>query len=163
MARGARHHGGFTLLELVLVMVIITVVLSMAAPMMRGWSRGTKLRDTADEFMTAARKGRIEAVSSGTVHRLMLEPSSRRFWVVAQQGQQFVALDDSLARGTVPEEFQIQWVDQPSIERGFVEFQPNGRAQVARVRIWSEFGEQIEVECATPAEGFRVVTPEDVR
>jgi type II secretion system protein H len=162
MKRSARHRG-FTLLELLLVMMIITVVLGLAAPSLRGWRRATNLKGAAEDFITITRFARVQAVASGTVHRVVLEPASGRYFVAAQSGQNFVPIESNLARGTVPDEFHIQWADQQSVERGFVDFQPNGRAQAARLRLSSDYGELVEVACASPAEGFRMVDPGEVR
>jgi type II secretion system protein H len=162
MNRRARQSG-FTLLELVLVMLIITIVLAMAAPSMRGWRRATNLKGAAEDFVTVTRYARVQAVTNGAVHRVILEPATGRYYVAVQSGQNFVELDSNLASGTIPQEFHVQWVDQQSSQRGFVEFQPNGRAQAARVRISSDFGEQVEVACASPAESFRIVDPGEAR
>jgi type II secretion system protein H len=163
MNRRRPRQSGFTLLELVLVMLIITIVLGMAAPSMRGWRRATNLKGAAEDFITVTRYARVQAVSSGSIHRVVLEPASGRYYVTVQSGQNFVAMDSNLSSGTVPSDFHAQWADQQSAERGYVEFQPNGRAQAARVRFSSDFGEQVEVECASPAESFRMVDPTEVR
>ncbi|MDB4966667.1 MAG: hypothetical protein JWN44_2356, partial [Myxococcales bacterium] len=54
----------FTLLELVLVMLVITIAIAVVAPTLRGWSRGSHLRDTAEQFVTLTRLARTQAASS---------------------------------------------------------------------------------------------------
>jgi type IV fimbrial biogenesis protein FimT len=163
MRRNPRQPGGFTLIELMLVMLIITVVLGMAAPSLRGWRRGTTMKGAAEDFITITRYARVQAVANGAVHRVILEPATGRYYVAVQSGQQFEPLESNLASGTIPDGFRAQWADQQSAQRGYVEFQPNGRAQTARLRITSDYGDEVQVECATPSEVFRIVDPTEVR
>ena len=53
----------FTLLELVLVLVVLSTALAVAAPSMRGWSKGSTLRDAGDQFLAVARWARSQAVA----------------------------------------------------------------------------------------------------
>src|SRR5882757_3932215 len=91
------RQSGFTLLELMLVMLIITIVLAMAAPSMRGWRRATNLKGAAEDFITVTRYARVQAVTNGAVHRVILEPATGRYYVAVQSGQNFVELDSNLA------------------------------------------------------------------
>src|SRR5215208_972893 len=85
MCRRTRSSA-FTLLELVLVMVIIATVLAMAAPSLRGWHKGSKMKDTAAEFISLTELARTRAVSSTVVHRLMVDSQNGRCFLAMQQG-----------------------------------------------------------------------------
>jgi len=65
--RSRYRHPGFTLLELILVMVILATVMALAAPKLQSWRQGGKLRNSADEFVAATRFARTRAISSGSV------------------------------------------------------------------------------------------------
>src|SRR4051794_14745939 len=82
-----RAHAGFTLLELILVMVIICMVMALAAPTLTGWSRGAKLRNSADEFVSATKFARTRAVSSGYTCVVSIDRQSGTFSVKQQTGQ----------------------------------------------------------------------------
>ena len=45
------RQSGFTLLELILVMVIICTALALAAPSLNGWARGSKMRDAVSTMI----------------------------------------------------------------------------------------------------------------
>ena len=162
MRRRTAHSAAFTLLELVLVLVLLTTVLAMAAPSMRGWSRSTQLKDVAREFIAVANLARTQAISTGKVHRLMVDPSNRRYWLTVQEGQTFVDYPSDLGRpDALSEQYAIQWAPAPGQPaRQFIDFYPTGRSDLATIRFESvNGGDAFEVAAQTPTEGFRLVTP----
>src|SRR3954452_13919754 len=99
MCRRPPRSSAFTLLELVLVLVIIAIVPAMAAPSLRGWHKGSKMKDTAAEFISLTELARTRAVSSTMVHRLMVDSQNGRCFLAVQQGQ---------AQGQVQGQLQVQ-------------------------------------------------------
>src|SRR4051812_2843876 len=89
---------GFTLLELVLVMMIIATVLAAAAPRLTGWSRGTKLRDAGDQFLSLTKYARTQAIADCRVYRLNVDAGQGAYWLTIQQGQQFANLGSDFGR-----------------------------------------------------------------
>ena len=149
----------FTLIELVLVMIVITIAIGVVAPALRGWSRGSHLRDAAEQFVTLARLGRTQAVSTSQLHRLTVDARNHRVVLSVQDGQQFndftAAMDGVIE---IPEGITVQMTDLQNAPREFIEFYPNGRIETARFRVSMDDGSEILVECATPTEGFRITT-----
>jgi prepilin-type N-terminal cleavage/methylation domain-containing protein len=148
---------GFTLIELVLVMLVITIAIGVVAPELRGWNRGARMHDTVDQIITLARLARTQAISTAQVHRLTVD-SSGRCYVSKQDGEQFVELGEGRdATFTAPEGVKLQMTDLQGGPRDFVEFYPNGRMQTARIRVsMEEGGYETVIEAATSTEGFRV-------
>src|SRR5688572_7023149 len=95
-----RASSAFTLIELVLVLVVLTVLLSIAAPSLRGWSRGTKLRDASDQLLAAARFARTQAVTTGDVYRVEFDVAAGSYRVTARDGEQFAAVPGEFGRVT---------------------------------------------------------------
>jgi type II secretion system protein H len=158
--RSQSAHRGFTLLELVFVLVIICTVLAMAAPSLRGWSQGSRLRDTADALLATTRLARTQAVATGQVHRLNIDPANGQYQLVVQQGEEFVPVAGGFgAPSMLPEGYRIELAQALPAGDSSISFTPTGRTQPARIRITSEQGESVEIECTTPAELFRVVGP----
>ena len=150
-----RTHPAFTLIELMLVLAVIGTVLAMAAPSLRGWSRGRTLDGVAAGFLATTRLARAQAVAECRVYRIELTANGYR--LALQEGEQFVQTGTSLGRAfLLPDDWQIRlWV--PAGGGGqTIRFYPNGRCDLARVVFVADNGRSTEVRCDTPAEGFRV-------
>ena len=161
------HHNrarrAFTLLELVLVLVVITVALSIAAPALRGFSRGAKMSDAATQFTAMCHWSRTQAISTSRVHRLVVEPATARYRVLVQDADTFVSPSNDFGQVFVmPEGYRLAMVKIDGSVGDYVDFYPNGRTDPARVTITAEDGETSIVECPTPAETFRIVPPGEV-
>jgi Tfp pilus assembly protein FimT len=158
-------------------MLIACTALALAAPSMRGWSRGARLRNAADEFVSMTRLARTKAVTDAAIYRVQIDRQTGTFKLMVQQGTQFVEVQDGLGRSAsrLPDGGSIEisrTVDgggasafsaqPPSADGGLyaVNFYPTGRTDPARVRISDGAGHSIDIECASPAEQFRVVLPE---
>src|SRR3954464_14826661 len=79
----------FTLIELMLVLLVIAIALGTVAPSLRGHSRTSRLRDTAEQFVTLTRLARTRAMSTGQPHRIVIDAANRRCVLAVQSGQQF--------------------------------------------------------------------------
>jgi type II secretory pathway pseudopilin PulG len=157
--RPAQNSRAFTLAELVLVLVLISTALAIAAPSLGGWRRGQRLRDAGEEFLSIARHGRALAVANAQIHRLYIDPASGSYWLMAQEGQQFVELGNSFGRRfALPDGYQLVMTrqeDRTPLE--FVEFYPSGRMQPpASVVITADDGGTYVLESPSPAEGLIV-------
>jgi len=151
-----REHPGFTLLELVLVLVVMATILAMAAPSLRGWSHGAQLRDAGEQFLAVTRWARAHAISEAQIHRMNVGPS--RYQVTIQDGQNFVQIGSEFGRVfQIPENLHLQLTDQQNQPIDHVDFFPTGRTQPARVRISAADGDNVQLECSAPAEGFVVL------
>jgi prepilin-type N-terminal cleavage/methylation domain-containing protein len=95
-------RAGFTLLEITLVVLIISVLLAITIPRLRDTGR-TKLESHARRLAAVFRVLRTEAVLTGTPYRLNYDLDLQRYWVSADGGDAdsgFVHEYQELARGT---------------------------------------------------------------
>src|SRR4051812_45648274 len=112
--RRTTSRPAFTLIELVLVLMVIAIALAMVSPSLRGWSKGSRVRDTAEQFVTLARFTRTRAVSTGQVHRLVIDANGRRCVVMARAGQQFAELGVGTdAEFPFPDDVTLRMVEAP--------------------------------------------------
>jgi prepilin-type N-terminal cleavage/methylation domain-containing protein len=162
MTRRPIHPRGFTLLELVLVMVIMVIAMGMMAPSLRGWSHGSKIRDAGDQFLAVARYGQTQAAANGQIYRLNVDSNAGTYFLTKQDGQQFINLGNEFGRVfAMPDGFRIAMTDEQQQPLALIDFYPTGRSRAAHVRIAAATNEVVDIDCPSPAEGFRIVTGQE--
>lgn len=94
MLAGGKHDTvrGFTLLELLVVIMIIGVLLSLVAPGLDS-VRGRGLADAADRICLAINQARQEAMLSSRTWRLMIDPVEKTLRFQQRLGAEFVQLN----------------------------------------------------------------------
>jgi type II secretion system protein H len=158
-----RFQSGFTLLELVLVMIIMATAVAITAPKLTNWNRGQELRNCADEFITLTRLARTSAITNGMIYRIEFEADAGKYRLKRQEGTQFVAVSGPMGKdfsapsgGMIKLEVVLD-LYQPDDVTECINFYPTGRAQTARVTFSDKAGMTAEVGCDSPAEEFRVL------
>lgn len=160
-----RSHHGFTLIELVLVMVVLVVALGITAPSLRGWSRGQVLRDAADQLVSVTHRARSQAVSEMRIYRVEMDARAGRYQLTMQEEQAFVSIPATWGRpiqlpAGVTMRFgktlQNKAEQNDDVFADVFRFYPTGRTEPASVTFASDAGGSITVECRSPAEGFVV-------
>jgi len=155
------HHGGFTLLELILVLALIGTVLSMVAPSLWAFCRARETADTAGRILALTQYARSQAVTEGRALRLCVDNDA--CWLEAQEGGAFAALTSEMGRRFgFPAGASVQLFDASGIEvpHGSVQFGPDGRTEAATIRITGRQGEVYRVVCDSATERFRVASGE---
>ena len=102
-----RGSSGFTLLELTLVLVIMTVVFALVMPRLRDPGRA-ELESQSHHLVLTFRLLRSEAVLSGNAYRLNYDLDQQRYWVTPEDTSSVDLADfarniGALARGTTLE------------------------------------------------------------
>ena len=78
--RGIR--GGFTLLEMVVVLMVIVAIISLTWPQLMRFAREQQLREWAGEVRTDLASARVKAIENGLVYQFRYEPGGRWFAVL---------------------------------------------------------------------------------
>jgi prepilin-type N-terminal cleavage/methylation domain-containing protein len=81
---GRRPKAGFTLIELILVMALITIAVSVTAPTLSRFFRGRALESEARRFLALTHNGQSRAVSEGLPMDLWINPEEGRFGLEAE-------------------------------------------------------------------------------
>jgi len=163
MRRCNLRQPGFTLLELVLVMLIVTVALGVAAPSLRGWSAGTSLTNSAEEMFMLTRLARTQAITNGVIYRIKFQTEDGKFQLMMQKGKEFVTAPGSFGKVyAAPPEGHLQLTvttdpNAPQDTTECINFYPTGRTQTSVVKITDKKGVMIQIKCDSPAEDFYVV------
>jgi prepilin-type N-terminal cleavage/methylation domain-containing protein len=155
---------GFTLLELILVMVIISTVLAMAAPSLRGFFSSRKIHDAGSNILSLIRFARSQAISEGREYRLNLDNDNRCYWLTMNKEGAFSDLNNEFGRRfLLPDDTSVELKkedDKTGIEK-YLAFFPHGMAEVSTITLTDRRGDVIEILSASPAETYRIVVPEE--
>ena len=82
--RSRRFAGGFTLIELILVMTIIVVAISYAAPALSSFFRGRALNSEAVRLLSLTHAGQSRAVSEGMPMLLWVDSPARAYGLLQE-------------------------------------------------------------------------------
>ncbi len=165
--RSSRHapeprprERAFTLLELVLVMVIFVTVMAMAAPSLRGFFASRETEDAAASIVALTQFARSQAAVEGRPYRLNFDLDELSYRLTAQSEGAFRTLGSEFGREfLLPEGTTLTLsVEGATPDRTHVGFFPNGRAEVATIRLTGRHGKSIEIASLSPAEPYRVAT-----
>lgn len=177
------RHRGFTLLELVLVLVIAATALAIAAPSLRGWRRGAALKSSMEELQMLTRLARTEAISKGRIYRLEFgqenqfqlktqdkygrmnglgQPQTIQGAVVQQDIAGFAPIQGEFGKiYRLPEGSKIE-IQKAQVLNEYqqqdvrvIDFYPSGRTQAATIMVTDTEGYVVVLQCATPAGSFK--------
>lgn len=144
------------------MLVIISTVLAMAAPSLRGFFGSRQTDDVARRLVAITRLAQSLAASEGRTYRLNLDEREATYWLTRQEGGTFVSLKSEFGRTFVlPDGIQANWQEPAdAASHPYVAFHPDGRTEAATIRITGRQGQTVDVTCPSPAEHFRVAAVE---
>ncbi len=87
-ARGARGRGGFSMLELVVVMVLLSVLTAAVVPVYVSSMASVKLRSAQNNFVALVHHVQQSAVMEGREFRLYIDDEEMCYWVSAYLGKE---------------------------------------------------------------------------
>ena len=99
--------GGFTFMELVIVVLILGIITMMAMPAMNDFFADEKINAAADAVVTAVYYARTTAITTGVDHRVYFDVAANSFWIEMYTG------------GTPPDE-TFETVRNPATKRDYV-------------------------------------------
>jgi len=150
---------GFTLIELVLVMVIIAIISVVVVPQLSGFSKGRKLSNEADRFLSVANWARGQAISRGVTYRLNIDENARRYWLtyMSDDGSTFANDDEQNLNFLLPEDLFIA-SDSKTQDGEYIEFQPSGRVTTVTIRLTNQTtGEEVDIGSLSATEILHVL------
>lgn len=127
---------GFSLIELFVVLLIISLSLSLVTPSLSRFSRAIELKATAKKISGILRYCRSEAVNKGQIFQVFFDPNLREVrvqWMEPTEEDEAIEKKEvigiqktyALPRGVQFKEFKIASPQFPS-DLPMIEFYPNG-------------------------------------
>lgn len=156
-----RRRSGFTLVELILVMIVIFTVATVVAPRFSEFFPSYQVRKTTEHLFSWARKARADAAMTGIRQRLVFDSKNKKFWIeyearpVKEPGR-FVLLSGAWGEEALPDgvEFESLEGTETSSTNGelkYVEFRPDGTCSDATLVVSNDSGDRhtLRIEGAT--------------
>lgn len=151
-------YSAFTLFELILVMLILTIVVGAVAPAFRGFAIGRTNSNTARAILSRCNYARESAVAEGRTYRLNLDTVSRSIWLTYDNDGTFAAPGNDFGdRITLSDDIVLE-TDVPQTPDGrIIDFRASGRTDPARITLTDRFGSTIIIACTSATERFRIL------
>jgi prepilin-type N-terminal cleavage/methylation domain-containing protein len=153
----------FTLMEMILVMVLLSVMMAIAVPSIRGFASGSRSRDVVVQLVATAQWAKATAASDARIVRLNIAPTS--FVLTAQQGTAYERVLGEFGEVVeLPPGAKIEVLPVAGargVDPTGISFHPDGRTDPGILRVVGQDGRVTLVGCPSPAESFRVVSAEE--
>jgi Tfp pilus assembly protein FimT len=162
-SRPGHSRTAFTLFELVLVLVMVSVLMGVAAPSLRGFLAGSRSRDAANQLLSLTSWARARAIADCTIYRLVIDPQSGAYGLLVQEGEQFVPTGTDFGQTfSLPDGMRLEFTRADHLMVGnWIDFHPSGRTDAATIRLTNTLNELTIIQCPSPAESFRILTNEE--
>ena len=102
----------FTLIELILVMALITIVVSVSLPSLKGFFKGRDLDSEARRFLSLTHYASSRAVAEGVPMELYVDTQQKLYGLRAQAG--FLESDSKAVQYKLPEELSFEVTAAPA-------------------------------------------------
>ena len=158
-ARTTVRRAGFTLLELVMVLMLISLVMGLAAPSLRGFLSGRKSAEAAAQIIALGQYARTQAVSTGATYRLNVDPMERLYWLTVQRaGGDFRDLGTEVGRRfSLPERVEASWMLSSHAAHDYIEFYADGRTEAGSLQLTDGDGQVFDIGCRSETEPLVVM------
>src|SRR4051794_29061496 len=98
----SRRSRGFTLIELVLVMLLLVILMAIMVPEVRGFLAGSRQRDAVTQVVALTQWARARSAADAKVYKLNTDGAS--CWITRQEGLAFVDVQNDFGqRFSLPE------------------------------------------------------------
>lgn len=151
--------GGFSLIELLVVLILLSLSLALVAPSLSKFSRTVELKGAAQKISAILRNSRSEAVNKGKVYQVVFNSQSREVSVhsIEPTEESNETRESPVPERTylLPEGIQIKGEpttsSSPSSELLPIEFYPNGGSNGGTILLDSpeRLGYRIQVHFLT--------------
>ena len=113
---------GFTLIELMVVIVIIGIMLIIASPSIRNWYTGFQLKSSADNIMNTLAAARLTAINTNSNQIVVFNLSNNSYYVINDANRDCTNLNDVTSGSCVqPGDLGPTYTLPPTIQFGYVQ------------------------------------------
>ena len=152
---------GFTLLELVGVLMIIALLMTIMTPSLRGFAASRQTVESAAQIVALMAHARDIAVNEGGAYRFNFHPQLSSYWLTRQESANYIEVKGLFGQiFSLPRDVTARWRDENGnvVAREHVTFYPTGRIEPAILHLTGRDGKVALVRCDAPTEMYRVQT-----
>ena len=150
---------GFTLLELILVMIILCTVLAMAAPSLRGFFSSKQINDISEHIMIMTRYAKVQAIFKSNLYRVNFDMTKRLYWISCLDEGEYERLQSDFGNYyQIPEDIKFEFENVNKVGGiYYLQFDPKGYSSQSRIRLEDDKDNILEIVCRTPSENYELV------
>lgn len=154
---------GFTLIELILVLVIIAAMVAVAAPSLSRMNRKQRIDGQARLLISLHASARSLAMRDGRPTRLVIDPDEHEVWIEVQQGGGYQEQKRSDGRRVALSPRVEMTFERAGRESGryTLACEPNGVTQPVAIELKDDTGREALVYCPSASEGLVAGEPGD--
>lgn len=155
----------FSLIELILVLLLLSLTASMVSPMLSGFTRGRNNTDAAAHMLAIMQYAQEQAAITTTVYRLNFDLDNATYWLSSAPKGIDGRIKSEIGRTfTLPVNttLDIQGNEELSINR-YIQFEADASHDMAVIRIVDSKQKQIVIACPSPSEAYRIGSPDQLR
>jgi len=153
------RHSGFTLLELIVVLVIMSVMLAVTAPRLAGRGQAASLRAAGHEMQSLAMAARARAVLYEQIVGMMLSAEGREMRLVSKKDTQEDSTPvDLLPLRRFPETIHAEFHPEEGGDPDLIRFRPDGSVDGGELRVIDSRGGELLLRLVQPLGQLRMVS-----
>lgn len=143
-----KYGGGFTLIELMVVMLLISIVLAVAIPRFEGGLFQDPTKKLSRWMINAVRHLRSAAIQKQTVQALVIDLSNQRVWIShagMSEEELSAAAEKAMAVDHAIQMLSVQYPDRERMSSGTTEirFYPAGFSDRALIQLETNDAERL--------------------
>lgn len=155
----AWRQSGFTLLELIVVLVIMTVMLAVTAPRLAGRGQAALLRAAGHEIQTLATAARSRAVLHEQVVGMMLSSEGREMRLISKEdSQEDSTIVDLLPLRRFSDTIHVEFLPEEGGDPDLIRFRPDGSVDGGEFHVIDSRGGELLLHLVQPLGQLRLVS-----
>lgn len=144
--RQKKNRVGFTLIEVLLVVLLLGILLGIATPRMASSFSGMQLSTGSKDMIALARYAWQRAVLDEICYRINFDKANGKYWLTYQKElltdpEKFQHISGSLGKiYNLPEKVKILKIIHPADDFPYITFYPDGTADETRIYLKNDKG-----------------------